>query len=416
MRDRPRLVLLVVLGVLLVVGGGAWLFPERVEAVAGPRVFPVVAILATAAALALAAPWPVVRLCIGCLMVAAFLGWNPQRPASTSYLLGISLGVLIMIATARIVTTARAMRVVYGLSLVAGTGVLALGGAAAPMRGPGELQALFGGPPIDLGLTGLQNGFVNPNALAAAALLVAPLGLSAAYMNSGGLAGLLWRTAGVFVIGFGALVLGLCDSFTAWLAAGLTGCVALGATWRTLASPRAAGAVLLVCLLTAGLVLALGGGRRSLALLGAQNSVQERREIMTQGIDLLRQSPWLGIGLNEFRVRYRPSPSAAPHAHNMWLQTALDLGLVGAAAYWGLLAVLLAYAHRAYWSGDRTARGATVGPVCALVAVTFFGLADAVPLGAKIGVFQWAACGLILAGHRFVADSPDLLSTGGGRA
>ena len=40
-----------------------------------------------------------------------------------------------------------------------------------------------------------------------------------------------------------------------------------------------------------------------------------------------------------------------------------------------------------------------MGSGLALVAVTLFGLADAVPLGAKIGILQWAAAGLILAAH-----------------
>jgi O-antigen ligase len=140
-------------------------------------------------------------------------------------------------------------------------------------------------------------------------------------------------------------------------------------------------------------------------------SARGRTQIMGQAVDRWRQSPWIGIGLNEFRHVYTPRAGDLPqgadvaHAHNFFLQTALDIGLVGSAAYWSILALLWVRASQAAKGTSRMAWAAATGGAFSLIGVTLFGLTDAVTLGAKVGTLQWIAGGLILAAWHLRNDA-----------
>jgi O-antigen ligase len=140
-------------------------------------------------------------------------------------------------------------------------------------------------------------------------------------------------------------------------------------------------------------------------------SARGRAQIIDQALDRLKESPWVGVGLNEFRHLYAPRPGDLPqgediaHVHNIVLQTALDIGIVGSAAYWGVLVFLWVRASQAARGTSSLARAAAVGAALSIVAATLFGLTDAVPLGSKVGTMQWAAGGLILAAWQLRAVS-----------
>jgi O-antigen ligase len=107
--------------------------------------------------------------------------------------------------------------------------------------------------------------------------------------------------------------------------------------------------------------------------------------------------------LNHFRHVYRApdwmreGTRESAHAHNIWLQTALDLGLVGLVLYVAVLALLLRRAAAVARADSDTARRLALGSALGLVGVHLFGMADAVSLGAKVGLFQWILAGFILA-------------------
>jgi uncharacterized protein YjeT (DUF2065 family) len=83
------------------------------------------------------------------------------------------------------------------------------------------------------------------------------------------------------------------------------------------------------------------------------------------------------------------------HAHNIFLQTALDLGLPGLIAYLALLGLALVVCWRwARW-GDRLYRATALGLAAGLVGFHAYGLTDAVALGSKPGVVFWMALGLV---------------------
>ena len=87
--------------------------------------------------------------------------------------------------------------------------------------------------------------------------------------------------------------------------------------------------------------------------------------------------------------------------HNHLLQAALDLGIPGLIAYlalWIIAAALLVqvYRHSSVHAYRSMASGLGVG----LIAHFVFGMADVIPLGAKVGVLFWLALALTVALHQ----------------
>jgi len=85
------------------------------------------------------------------------------------------------------------------------------------------------------------------------------------------------------------------------------------------------------------------------------------------------------------------------HAHNIFLQTALDVGLPGLVAYLVLLIVAGVVCWQCARQGHGLVRWMALGLAAGLVGLHVYGLADAVALGAKPGVAFWMALGLIAA-------------------
>jgi putative inorganic carbon (HCO3(-)) transporter len=125
-------------------------------------------------------------------------------------------------------------------------------------------------------------------------------------------------------------------------------------------------------------------------------SLVSRQEIWMQGLYLVRESPLVGIGLGAYpRVAPYVLPhsvdqpgSSQPHVHDLFLQIALDTGIVGLAAF----VVLLALAFRSAWYAyhARIERHLAIGVLSALVAVIAHGVGDTIVWGtAKPSVFLW---------------------------
>jgi hypothetical protein len=86
--------------------------------------------------------------------------------------------------------------------------------------------------------------------------------------------------------------------------------------------------------------------------------------------------------------------------HNIYLQTLLDVGVIGSIAYWGVMVFLIVRTCRLRHALSPLGRSVAIGSVVSLLAVGLFGVFDAVPLGSKIGILQWISGGLILAAWR----------------
>jgi putative inorganic carbon (HCO3(-)) transporter len=151
---------------------------------------------------------------------------------------------------------------------------------------------------------------------------------------------------------------------------------------------------------------------------GLAHTVAGRVELWSRAVDAIRDAPLTGVGMNAFRVvmpeRYPPflfPITDLAHAHNHLLQAALDVGLPGLVAYasiWLIIGALLVRVLRL--SDERVYRSIAGGIGAGLIAHFVFGLTDAIPLGAKVGVLFWLTLALTCSLHR-VAVAP---STGAG--
>ncbi len=135
-----------------------------------------------------------------------------------------------------------------------------------------------------------------------------------------------------------------------------------------------------------------------------EQSVAGRMELWPQALSQIKSRPITGVGMNMFRrtVSVIDPATGVPfdvaHAHNHLLQVGLDLGLPGLSAYlalWISAAWLLTLIYRA--SREPWSRSAALCLSCGLTAHFVFGLADAIALGAKVGIFFWLMLALVAA-------------------
>lgn len=125
-------------------------------------------------------------------------------------------------------------------------------------------------------------------------------------------------------------------------------------------------------------------------------TLAERQTMWMQAILLLRQSPLVGIGLGAYpRVAPYALPFSAsapgtvqPHAHNLFIQIALDTGILGLVTFLALLFGALRPLWRAYRL--RFERDLAIAALAAFVVVVVHGLGDTIVWGtAKSSVVLW---------------------------
>jgi putative inorganic carbon (HCO3(-)) transporter len=114
----------------------------------------------------------------------------------------------------------------------------------------------------------------------------------------------------------------------------------------------------------------------------------ERQEMWVDAATLVRESPWVGIGLNAYAYQ-----SPYPHVHNLFLQIALDTGIPGLAAF----ATLLCYAIRSAWNANRMniERQLAIGILAAITVLLVHGLGDVIVWGtSKASLVLWMVLSL----------------------
>ena len=134
-----------------------------------------------------------------------------------------------------------------------------------------------------------------------------------------------------------------------------------------------------------------------------QLSFDSRIEIWSRALYALQDFPFTGVGLGTFRrvvnllypLFLVPPDTDIGHAHNIFLQVGVDLGLGGLIAYVALLIV----AGVAAWQTARAAsvgiRFLALGLLAALIGLNVYGFADALAPGSKPGLAFWLVLGLI---------------------
>lgn len=365
------------------------------------------------------------------LMVLVSLWATYDLNVSLSKVTGLVLAAGAFFAVARIGRTPRG----WALALLA---FLGLGGAIAAVALLGTkwftkvallVPVIERLPPPLIRLPGAEDGF-QPNGVAGALLWVLPALLVLTpwlVWRRRWAAGWLparWVRPGLSLLAVGTgLVLAVFvltqsrGGYLALAASALAGGLAT-LVWQRRWRWAAAG--LGLALAAGALVWGLGGSAALGALPGvgqgaaSLDTLASRAELWSRALAAIQDYPFTGMGLNTFRTvvqadyplfLLRPSFDVA-HAHNEFLQAALDLGLPGLIAFLSLnglgfvLAAEIARRSSAEWQ-----RVAALALAAGLLAHLLFGLTDAVALGAKVGILFWLLLGL-LAGLFHQAAAP----------
>jgi putative inorganic carbon (HCO3(-)) transporter len=253
----------------------------------------------------------------------------------------------------------------------------------------------------------LTSNPLHPNVLAGALVLGLPVPL-ALLIFAGQRLQRYERIAATVAVAGMAIVLVLTKSRGAWLAAAVAAAVLLVLRWRRSLLVLGVAGVL------AAFVLAGIGWPTVAAKLNASGmdvGVPGRLEIWSRGLYLVQDFPFTGIGMGAFEQvtnalypYFLIGPNAdAPHAHNIFLQVAVDLGLPGLLAWLGLLCMVVLSAWRVHRTGRRGAdmwtAGLGAGLLGSQVALAVHGLFDAAVWGAHSGIVVWVIWGLTMAAH-----------------
>jgi putative inorganic carbon (HCO3(-)) transporter len=266
-------------------------------------------------------------------------------------------------------------------------------------------------PQVIRGLPGNESGF-NPNQVSGVLIIFVPLqlGLLSALASDVGLsrARRTWIVWGLCLslILTGTVVL-LAQSRTAWAALAF-GLVGMGA----IAMKRFR--LVFVTLIIAGfatlVVLGPVGMGEFLVQQGAMDasgavSWAGRLELWSRALCAIADFPFGGVGMNMFRRIVRPLyplfviplGKDIGHAHNAFLQVALDLGLPGLVCYLALLGGTLVVGWQAFRrSRQGLTRVVALSGIVGLAVHAIWGMVDAVALGAKQGFLWWAMVGLVV--------------------
>jgi putative inorganic carbon (HCO3(-)) transporter len=142
----------------------------------------------------------------------------------------------------------------------------------------------------------------------------------------------------------------------------------------------------------------------------ATSGLDSRVEIWSRSIYAIQDFPFTGLGLGTFeRVvailypLFLHPEGTVPHAHNLFLQVAVDLGLPGLVAYLALLGLTFASAFSAYRAFRQKEENALAslcaGCIAGLGGMCVHGLVDVANWGLKLAFIPWVVMGLVVALH-----------------
>ena len=138
---------------------------------------------------------------------------------------------------------------------------------------------------------------------------------------------------------------------------------------------------------------------------GLIGGMQERFDIWYRALYMIREFPFTGTGMGSFGQvgdAFYPfflyEPGSIPHAHNLFLQIGVDLGIPGFLGWMWVFGSVIAVSWKLYQFGlthnERLAAGLGAGFLCSQLALTVHGLTDAVTWGmVRPAPLVWAIWG-----------------------
>ncbi|MDI6694124.1 MAG: O-antigen ligase family protein [Anaerolineales bacterium] len=254
---------------------------------------------------------------------------------------------------------------------------------------------------------------IHPNVFAGTLILLIPIAM-AQFAFAARKTTWLSVISGVSAIAMGgALLLSLSRSAILALAAAIVALLILRG--------RSGWLALALALLAGGLAVLRLGVYKILSLFMASASLggySSRMDIWSRAFYILQDFPFTGVGMGAFPTiadRLYPftyfDPGWIHHAHNLYLQIAVDLGVVGLLAWLAIFTLATVAAWRAYRLGLRaqdhllTAVGA--GLFGSQLALGLHGLTDAVIWGmVRPAPLVWALWGVGMAASRIAKNVP----------
>jgi putative inorganic carbon (hco3(-)) transporter len=246
---------------------------------------------------------------------------------------------------------------------------------------------------------------VHPNVMAGALVIVLPCALGPIFFGWHEMKRLEQWTAGL-VTALLPLVVLLTKSRGALIGiiAGILVLIAL--RWRRgWLAPLGAG---IVCVLA---VWRIGPARVAnlIAATGSVQGLEGRLEIWSRALKMILDTPFTGIGMGTFpQFANAVHPflvmgigAEIGHAHNLFMQLAVDVGLPGLVAWasiW-MLAIVATWRTFRYGArtGDRWLTGLSAGLLCSQVTLAIHGVFDAVTWGTRPAILVWAIWGIAMA-------------------
>ena len=350
-----------------------------------------------------------------CLATVPITDWQLGLPK----LLGMVLGAATMVAVSNTVTSrpalSRAVVAVAALALLlSGVGLVGVEWAIGKMA---ALDPVYSRLPVLVRgvVPNTRDGGIHPNELAGTLVLLLPvllapgLGLLFSGRRS---PDRLWL-GGVVLCGLvGLIVLAATQSRSGLAGAGVALSLLGGAgVARIVRAGRVPWLLRVLTVLGYVAVLAAGGwlgwqmlGHWMSASGGSESldTFESRVELWNRAGYMLQDFPFTGIGLGQFSpvlhalyVPFLIAPDTfMPHAHNIYLEYALELGIPGAVAFGCLLVVFFRRCLQAVGSDDPLLRWTGLGLALGMLGFLAYGLTDAIAPGARAGLVVWVVMGL----------------------
>jgi putative inorganic carbon (HCO3(-)) transporter len=206
------------------------------------------------------------------------------------------------------------------------------------------------------------------------------------------------------------------QSLGAWLALVASVLLLVALRWRR-------GWLVSACLLVGGFLLWLTGfSNEFLATIGRSSGVtlSGRIEVWSRALMMIEDFPFTGIGLGAFSQVadwlypfFTFPEGSVPHAHNLILQLAVDLGIIGLIAWLAIFTGILWQSVCLFRNGKNTHHrwltGVAAGLLGAQIALLVHGLSDAVVWGmVRSAPLVWVLWGQVAAGGKiFLSGNQD---------
>ncbi|MCA9919746.1 MAG: O-antigen ligase family protein [Anaerolineales bacterium] len=265
-----------------------------------------------------------------------------------------------------------------------------------------------------ISVPGQPDSGIHPNQIAGTLIFYFPLAWAGWFgqpKQNGRFLKSLWLALSLAATG----ALFLTQSRSGWLggAAALYILVALWALSLPQKTPQRRHLFILLGVITLagfGLLMAIGPDRlvalwqdpAQETAVGSLGSLGFRQEMWRWAIVVIQDFSFTGVGLGSFRRVVRrlyplgidPGYDVA-HAHNIFLHTAVDIGIPGLIIYLALIGLVLVLGWQAAKTNARM-RPYALGLTAGLAAFHIYGLGDVLALGSKTGLAFWFLIGLIL--------------------